>query len=239
MASRSRSGAGIVALLVLIVLVALAVWAWPRVVGSFDPIEQVTEGVEEEFEELIHPIPTIRPSPITIIHQVQSLSRLETASYTVEKVITAEAGQDALGFLFGDRLLFVAHGLVIAGVDLAQIQEGDITVTDDDRVIVVMPEAEIFVVTLDNERSYVYDRDTGFFGLNQDLETEARQAAEEEILNAALEDGILELANENARAYLERLILGFGFQEVIFVEPSATPSASPIPVTVIAVTPTP
>ena len=31
-------------------------------------------------------------------------------------VITAETGQGALGALFGDRLIFVAHGRVIAGV---------------------------------------------------------------------------------------------------------------------------
>jgi len=40
--------------------------------------------------------------------------------YTVEKLITAETNQGVLASLFGDRLLFVAHGYVIAGIDMKQ-----------------------------------------------------------------------------------------------------------------------
>jgi hypothetical protein len=47
-----------------------------------------------------------------------------------------------------------------------------------------------------------------------DLETEARQAAEEEILKAALEDGILDMAQANAESYIRHLILTLGFKEV-------------------------
>ncbi|HHS97631.1 MAG TPA: DUF4230 domain-containing protein [Chloroflexi bacterium] len=236
MQSRSSGYTLLIGFILVIVLLALAALAIPRL---WHPAEEAERTIREGIDARLHPTPTVRPNPTTIIRQIQNLSRLETASYTVEKVITAESGQDALAFLFGDRLLFVAHGRVIAGVDLGKIQEGDITVTDDDRVIVVLPPPEIFVVTLDNEKSYVYDRDTGLFGMNPDLETEARQAAEEEILKAALEDGILELAEENARAYLERLITAFGFREVVFVTATPVPTPSVLPVTVIPLTPTP
>lgn len=240
MQSRSAFPLGSLILLLFFVgLAALAIWAVPRIERWLNPLESPASGVGQQLDNLLNPTPTIRPSPATIIHQMQNLSRLETASYTIEKVITAESGQDALAFLFGDRLLFVAHGRVIAGVDLARMDEGDIVVTNDDRVIVTLPPAEIFVVVLDNDRSYVYDRETGILGLNQDLETLARQAAEEEILNAALEDGILDLANRNARAYIERLILAFGFREVIFVDATPTPPPPTLPVTVVVLTPTP
>jgi hypothetical protein len=238
---RSRSGT-VLAVLLIMGLVILLVWLAPQVLRRLNPVQQAAETLEEELDARLNPTPTIRPSVTTIIEQVQSLSRLETASYTIEKVITAESGQDALAFLFGDRLLFVAHGQVIAGVDLSRIGEGDITVTEDDRVVMVLPPAEVFVVTLDNERSFVYDRDTGLLGLNEQLETEARQAAEQEILDAALESGILETADQNARAVLQRLILAFGFREVIFVSPtteaaSPTPPPPTLPVTVVPVTP--
>lgn len=239
---RSRSGT-VFAVLLIVGLVVLLVWLAPQVLRRLNPVQQAAETLEEELEARLNPTPTIRPSAATIIEQVQSLSRLETASYTIEKVITAESGQDALAFLFGDRLLFVAHGQVIAGVDLSRIGEGDVTVTEDDRVVMTLPPAEVFVVTLDNERSFVYDRDTGLLGLNEQLETEARQAAEQEILNAALESGILETADQNARAVLQRFILAFGFREVIFVSAtteavSPTPTSPPtLPVTVIPVTP--
>ena len=80
-----------------------------------------------------------------------------------------------------------------------------------------MPEAEVFVTRLDNEKSYVYDRDTGLLTHGDiHLETEARKMAEKELLNAALEDGILNQAQINAENYLARLLRGLGYPEVIF-----------------------
>lgn len=169
-----------------------------------------------EIKEIVNPTPTIFAEPITIVRQVNALSRLETASYTVEKIITAESGQGAFGFLFGDRLILVAHGQVIAGVDLSKMREEDIIVSQDGTVTVKLPPAEVLVVALDNQKSYIYDRDTGIIGMNPALETEARRAAEQEILNAALEDGILEMAQRNAEVYLRQLILALGFKQVVF-----------------------
>ncbi len=230
----SHSGrSGIFLILVLVVIAGLLFWLAPRIGGWLSQESGGLPSIGVGLGEHLHPTPTIRPSSATIIHQIQSLSRLETVSYTIEKVITAESGQDALAFLFGDRLLFVAHGEVIAGIDLGQVREGDITVTDDDRVVMVLPPAEVFVVTLDNDKSYVYDRETGVLGLNQDLETAARQAAEQEILNAALEDGILETAEINGRAYLQQLIISFGFHEVVFVSATPTPPPPNHPLTIV------
>ena len=50
------------------------------------------------------------------------------------------------------------------------------------------------------------------------LETLVRQKAEEEILKAALEDGILEQAKTNAEAYLFKFFSALGFPNTIFVE---------------------
>ena len=72
--------------------------------------------MKTEVAQLLHPTPTIIPDPVTIIHEVRSLARLESIQYSVEKVITAEIAQGQFDFLFGDKLLFVAHGTVIAGV---------------------------------------------------------------------------------------------------------------------------
>ncbi len=233
MESRSRIG---VFLILMSLLACGGLLAWFL---STQPLIPTIPEPVGTIGAYLNPTPTIRPSPVTIIRQVRNLSRLETASYSVEKVITAESGQDALAFLFGDRLLLIAHGEVIAGVNLEQVGEGDITVTEDDRVVFVLPPSEILVVTLDNDKTYVYDRDTGLFGMNPGLETAARQAAEEEILQAALEDGILEMADANARAYLTQLITAFGFQDVIFIPATPSPPPPTIPITVVPITPTP
>jgi len=244
----SRSGCSLaVIVLLLVILIALVIWLAPDIRARLSPVGEARQTLEREVGELLHPTPTIRPSPATIVREVQSMAHLVTVVYTVEKVITAESGQGALAFLFGDKLLLVAHGQVFASVDLRKVHEEDITITPDDRVVMRLPPAEVFAVRLDNEKTFVYDRETGLFGMKPDLETAARQAAEQEILKAALADGILETADRNARSFLEGFIRGFGFQEVVFVPATpATPTPSPtpippptLPVTLIPLTPTP
>jgi hypothetical protein len=184
----------------------------------FDPVQKANDSLRTQVAEFLHPTPTIVPDPVTIIHEVRSLARLETVQYSVEKVITAEIRQDIFAPLFGDKLLFIAHGVVIAGVDLENLKPEDLWL-ENDILYVRLPQAEVFIATLDNDKSFVYDRETGLFTHGDvNLETTARQAAEEEIAKAALEDGILDLAQQNAENYLGRLIRGLGFTEVIFVQ---------------------
>lgn len=213
----------------LVLLLLVVVWlAFSALIGTLNhtlaPVQQLAQSnqaLQTQVYTLLHPTPTVLPDPVTIIHEVRTLARLETIRYSVEKVITAESNQGALAALFGDRLLFVAHGLVIAGVDMEKIGAEDLWV-ENGVLYVRLPPAEVFLATLDNERSYVYDRETGLFTHGDpNLETTARQVAEQEIYKAALEDGILELARVNAENYLTRLFRGLGYPEVIFV--SATP----------------
>ncbi len=194
---------------------------------SWSQVTQPMRHLSTQVAQVLHPTPTVLPDPVTIIHQVRSLARLETVQYTVEQVVTAEVNQGNLGFLFGDRLLFVAHGVVIAGVDLNKLRPEDLEVHNG-VLYVRLPPAEVFLATLDNDKSYVYDRDTGLLTKgNLNLETEARRTAEQAILQAALDDGILEQAQQNAEVFLERLLHNLGFPEVIFVSATSPPSTSP------------
>jgi hypothetical protein len=187
-----------------------------RAQQALQPITNLPNVVSTQMAEVMRPTPTIIPDPVTIIHQVRALARLETIQYRLEKVITAETRQGTFGFLFGDRLLFVAHGEVIAGVDLAKLEPNDLRLQNG-VLYVRLPEPELFVVRLDNERSYVYDRNIGALSRGeQDLETAARRAAEEEIGRAALEAGILDQAGQNAESFLYRLFVGLGYHDVIF-----------------------
>lgn len=170
-----------------------------------------------QINEILNPTPTVIADPVTIIHEVRSLARLETIQYSVEKVIAAETGEGTFAFLFEDRLLLVAHGTVIAGVDLEELGSKDLWL-EGSVLNVRLPEAEVFIATLDNEKTYVYERDTGVLRLpSQNLETLARQSAEEEIRTAAVEDGILDVARQNAEAYLSRFFRSLGYADVNFV----------------------
>jgi hypothetical protein len=182
-----------------------------------NPVQDMTGGLATQVNQFLNPTPTILPDPVTVIRDIRSLARLETIQYTVEKVVTADKGQGSLEFFFGDQLIFIAHGVVIAGVDLSKMEIDDIW-WETGILFVRLPEAEIFIATLDNDKSYVFDRETGILTRGDiHLETAARQAAEDEIEKAALEDGILEMAMVNAETYLFRLFRSMDIVEIVFV----------------------
>jgi hypothetical protein len=162
-----------------------------------------------------------------VIVQIQSLARLETMTYRVEKVIEAEKSGNMLqDVFFGDRILLIANGEVIAGVDLGKLREDDVVVSEDDAVTVTLPRSEIFVATLDNEQTRVYDRDQGLLSRgDSQLETRARQAAEAAILQAACDQQILERAAGEARVQIAALLGLLDFSDVTVVaEPGTCPA---------------
>jgi hypothetical protein len=210
---------------IILVLAAIAlVWFLVTSVNSslnnaLNPLKQTNSDLGTQVANLLHPTPTIIPDPVTIINEVRAVARLETIHYTIEKVITAEMNQGVLGPLFGDKLLLVAHGYVIAGIDMQKMNPEDMWL-DNGILHIRLPQSEILVATLDNEKSYVYDRSTGFFQKpDPTLETQARQVAEDEIRKAALDDGILEQAMVNATVFLEGFFNNLGYQTIIFETP--------------------
>lgn len=184
----------------------------------FQQVNQANQALQTQMSNLLHPTPTIIPDPVTYINEVRALARLETIQYSIEKVITGETGGGTFQALFGDKILFVAHGTVIAGIDMAKIQPEDMRF-ENGVLTVRLPPAELFIATLDNEKSYVYQRDTGVLAQpDANLETLVRQSAEEEIRKAALEDGILQQAQLNAEAYLFKFFAALGYPNTIFVQ---------------------
>lgn len=160
-------------------------------------------------EIIVTPTPQI-VSSAAVVQRVRQLSRLETASYTIQTVIeiNQSQGNPILDFFAGDALLLIAQGTVIAGLDLSELSSDDVTVAPDGRTITLrLPPAEIFSIMLDNEATRVYSRDRGWFAPeNNDLETQARQQAEQQILQAACEDGIMSKANVQAEQAMRQFL---------------------------------
>ncbi|HEX2992765.1 MAG TPA: DUF4230 domain-containing protein [Anaerolineales bacterium] len=211
-------------LLILIVLIAGAYFivqtiqqTQQAVTEPFNQVSQANQSLQTQVSNLLNPTPTIIPDPVTYINEIRALARLETIQYSVEKVITGETGGGTFQALFGDKILFVGHGTVIAGIDMAKMQPEDMRY-ENGVLTVRLPPAEIFIAALNNEKSYVYDRNTGVLTRPDiNLETLVRQSAEQEILKGALEDGILEQAQVNAEAYLLKFFAALGFPNTIFL----------------------
>lgn len=215
----------LLSLLILIVIVAGAYFIVQMIRETqqainepFNQVSQANQALQTQMSNLLNPTPTIIADPVTYINEVRALARLETIQYSVEKVITGETGGGTFQTLFGDKILFVGHGTVIAGIDMSKMQPEDMRF-ENGVLTVKLPPAEIFIAALNNEKSYVYDRDTGVLTKPDiNLETLVRQRAEEEILKAALEDGILEQAQLNAEAYLLKFFAALGYPNTIFVD---------------------
>ncbi len=151
----------------------------------------------------------------TVVRQIRALRRIETVSYTLDKIISGERENPILPkFLAGDRLLLVVHGEVIAGVDLSKLQSGDVEVHGRN-VSIHLPPAEIFTTRLDNAKTRVYSRDTGLFSTpDPNLEGEVREEAERQLQASALQDGILKTAETNARQTVNSVLTSLGFANV-------------------------
>jgi hypothetical protein len=153
----------------------------------------------------------------TVVRQIQQLQRLETVSYTMDKIITGEHPNAYLPkFLAGDRLLLMVHGEVVGGINLTGLQPGDVLIQGQ-KVSIHLPAAEVFSTRIDNAKTKVYSRDTGLFSSpDPDLESEVRVEAERQLQQDALQDGILKTAGDNARSTISGMLMGFGFHEVDF-----------------------
>ena len=151
----------------------------------------------------------------TVVRQIRQLQRLETVNYTMDKIISGEHENPYLPkFLAGDRLLLVVHGEVIGGIDLSKLQPGDVSVHGR-AISLRIPAAEIFTTRIDNAKTRVYSRDTGVFSSpDPNLESEVREAAEQQLRQAALQDGVLKTAEGNARATLTSMLKGLGFKQI-------------------------
>lgn len=157
-----------------------------------------------------------------LVTQVRELNRLETASMRVMHVGTiTQSYQLVPNSIAGDEITFLATGDVIAGIDLSQLKQQDVWRSPDGTINVRLPRAQVLVTRVDNKESRVLSRKTGVLRRRDvDLETRARQHAEDNIRKEALKKGVLTLASQNAEKKLAELLHTFGAEKVRFVSPA-------------------
>jgi hypothetical protein len=157
---------------------------------------------------------TVTVSDSTVVQHIQQLQRLETVVYAMDQVVTEERSTALPAMLAGDRILLIVHGEVVAGVDLSKLRPQDVSVHGK-QVRIKLPAAEIFSTRMDNQRTRVYSRETGLLSTaDPQLESEARRRAERQLTAAALQEGILNNASQNAKNTVTALLRSLGFEEV-------------------------
>lgn len=181
-------------------------------------LRHATSGPMAKVAALIVGRPTaIDTSVPAVVEKIQRLSRLETVVYSLDTVVEGNKTSPVLpDLLAGDRLLLIVHGQSVAGIDLMQLKPEDVKIDSAAQSIrVALPASQLFVTTLDDQHTRVYARSTGLLvPADQNLESDTRARAQQQLQEAALSDGILDAARKNSRATVTALLYSLGFQKV-------------------------
>jgi len=156
-----------------------------------------------------------------VIEKIQRLNRLETVKYSLDTVVEGQESNPLLpDALAGDKILMIVHGSTVAGVDLSQLKPDNVQITEGSNgrsIRLTLPPSQVFATTVDEAKTRVYSRDTGIFvRADPNLESATRAKAQTDLQQAALNDGILDAASQNAHTAITALLEGLGFTQVSF-----------------------
>jgi hypothetical protein len=205
---------GVVPIAIVLGVVALFIVIGMAIVSGFRGVVDAipTPGdLAAVFEP--EPYEEIGPVVISSIRDLSNLTTVETVQYTI-----VDKGTDRgwLDWARGDSLQLFAVAKIGAGIDLSQLTVRNVSLDIDGVVEISVPKAEIQYVSVDNEATQILDRETGLFTKGDPrLETDARQVAEEVLVQGALDDGILTQAEANARSVLTDFLMGLGYRDVV------------------------
>jgi hypothetical protein len=181
----------------------------------------VTFAVKPTNVSLLPPATTtvteVTPTPDVVL-AIQSLARLESVTYHMERVVDLADNQKRLYGLVEakDAILLVAVGDVVAGCDLSELKRGDVESNfAEHRVSVRLPAPKVLSASLDEKATHVFSRTTDALAArHEDLESRARQEALRTMQKAAEEQGIQDKARASAEGAVRGLLEAAGFKQI-------------------------
>ena len=169
------------------------------------------------------PPPTTEPQPVvthhTVLTQVTRMGKLELVKYNFRDIVEYEKGR-ATGYellnqyLNKARVVLIVNGEAVGCIDLTKVEAADV-VEGDSTVIVYLPEPELCVYKINHDQSKLYDTQNTYFEEEGKLVNEAYAVAEKKVRQSALDMGILEQTEENARQILQPFLEQVSGKKVI------------------------
>ncbi|AOT70246.1 DUF4230 domain-containing protein [Geosporobacter ferrireducens] len=153
-----------------------------------------------------------------VLERIRGISELSTVEMYFHEILDF---QDAKYFreieipFTKKSFIFTVKAKVKAGIDLSLMKDEDIEVIDGKTIRVRLPESRITSKEILEYNSY-HEKD-GLFNevRNQDV-FNALEQLKEDLESQAIEMKILEQAEKNAHRAISQLLLGIGFEEVVF-----------------------
>lgn len=147
------------------------------------------------------------------VEEIKKISELNTASYYEEMLL--EKRDTTKGFLHKNKhlLAVLVKGNLKVGFDLSQISEDDISIGDDQSIVITLPEAKVTdIITNPSDRTIVYGEKDKHFTEN-DI-NELTNQAKTVLVNNAREEGIFEKATEQGKKEMANLLKAMGYEKV-------------------------
>lgn len=151
-----------------------------------------------------------------LVKEVRALNDLVTVRYSVQKVVGLKEQRSAFG---SESILLMVQGRVLAGIDLADLTQYDVTMKGGEATI-RLGVPRVTEAFLEEKETRVWDRRitwwTPWVSPDLDLEHKARVQAIEEVRAAAIQMGILRDAKKNAETDVRQILHAFGIDKVTF-----------------------
>ena len=155
---------------------------------------------------------TIDDTPI-LVKEIRSLGQVITATYYDEVVVDSTIKHPFPQLpITDDKLVIIARGKVLAGVDLKLLADSSINVTKD-TVRMQLPQTKILDVII-NPGDYETFQEKGKW--SPEAVTAVKLTAKNKITANAYNKNIIDKANSKARAVLEDFLHAAGFKVVFF-----------------------
>ena len=132
-----------------------------------------------------------------VLQEISAMGKLELVKYNFKDVVEQQITKM---WMPNAKAILIVQGEAIGCIDLTKVEIADIT-SEAETLVVNMPEPELCVFKIDHSKSRVYNTEYAF---NEEakLVQEAYKQAEKQIQRSALDMGILEQTQINARKIL-------------------------------------
>lgn len=175
-----------------------------------------------------------RESP-AVLQSLRDLSRYHAASGDYQIIVDVEEDVRFVpSFVAGERTMMVATGSVDAAVDFSGLGPAAVEVSEDRTTVsITLPAPELTEAHIDNEHTYVAERQRGLFdrvgeflSSNPGDDAQLYVHAEAQLAEAAAQSELLVRAKANTRAMLTSLLEALGFESVTirFDAPAPAPA---------------
>lgn len=192
----------LVRLAVIVVLLIGARAIWNSVMHG-DGLKSLFSGKDQT--ETVHTI---------VLQEITAMGKLELVKYNFKDVVEQEIVKM---WLPNAKAVLIVQGEAIGCVDLTKINIADIT-SEQETLVVHMPEPELCVFKIDHEKSKVYNTEYAFME-EAKLVQDAYKQAEKQIQKSALDMGILKQTEENATKILTPVLEKVSGKKVILKFP--------------------